>query len=100
MNIFDLQFWVICILFGGVIFLSYKLIKKGLVNAVSVSVAEVVKDQWASMFKKLDSYQEIVRATKDSVSIHEFNILELKERCGKLEKKGKIDRKDLDAIIV
>jgi len=92
MDIFDLQFWVICVIFSIAIFFSARWIKKILINTVSESVAQVVSDQWAQMFNKLDSY-------KETVDGHGTSITELKKQCGELEKKAKVNRKDIDDIL-
>lgn len=92
MNIFDLQFWVICVIFGVAIFFSARWIKKILISTVCASVAQVVSDQWAQMFKKLDSY-------KETVDNHDSSILDLKRQCTELQRKAKINREDIEKIL-
>jgi hypothetical protein len=92
MNIFDLQFWVICILFGAAIIFGCKWLKNVLINTVSAAVAQVVSDQWALMFKHLDTYKETVKG-------HDISIFDLKQKCGELEKKFTLNRKDIDDIL-
>jgi hypothetical protein len=92
MNPFDLQFWIICTLFSFVFFIGGRWLRNVVINAVSKSVAQVVSDQWAQMFLKLDSY-------KETVDGHGASIAELKKQCGELEKKAKVNRKDIDDIL-
>ena len=81
-SLYDL---IICAAFIIALFLQGKWMRKYLVDAISIATAEVVKNQWELMFKKLDSY-------KEKVDLHECSILDLKERCGKLENKEKIKK--------
>lgn len=59
-KIFDLQFWTLLIIGTIMVFLGGWILKNVIVSAVSKSVAEVVRNQWAQMFKKLDVYSEKV----------------------------------------
>jgi hypothetical protein len=99
MDIFDLQFWVICVIFSAVIFFSARWIKKILISTVSESVAQVVADQWALMFLKLDSYKETVENHNTKIESHASSIIDLKSKCSELEKKAKLNRKDIDDIL-
>jgi hypothetical protein len=92
MNPFDLQFWIICVLFGIVLFFGGKWLKNVLIDTVSNSVSQVVKDQWALMFLKLDEY-------KAEVESHGTCIQELKDECAELQKKAKLNRADIEVIL-
>ncbi len=95
-NAFDLQFWIICLIICIAQLLNVIFVRKGLISAVSVSVAEVVQQSWAQMFKKHDEFRAEM---KETANLHELSILELKERCGRLESKEKINRSDIDEIL-
>jgi predicted PurR-regulated permease PerM len=77
-KVFDVQFWVILAIFLILIVLAFWWAKAILVSAISESVSEVVKDQWAQMFKKMDEYTS------------KFN---------ELENKAHLNRKDIDEIL-
>jgi predicted lactoylglutathione lyase len=95
-KIFDAQFWVIMLIFAPILWFGGKKLKTILVNTVtdtvSNAVGDVVKDQWAAMFLKLDEY-------KATVSSHGTDIEQLKKDCEELGKKSAINRKDIDDII-
>lgn len=77
-KVFDFQFWVILVVFIVMMILAFWWAKSILVSAISQSVSEVVRDQWAQMFKKMDEYTS------------KFN---------ELENKATINRKDIDEIL-
>jgi hypothetical protein len=94
-EVFDLQFWILIglfffILIGSQILVSLRL-KKGLISAISESVAEVVKNQWDQMFKKLDEYQ-------NKVNQHDRQIEELNNKYTALEKKS-LDKCAIEKIV-
>jgi peptidoglycan hydrolase CwlO-like protein len=95
-QIFDLQFWVIMIIFAPILWFGGKKIKAVLIdtvtNTVSSSVSDVVKDQWAAMFLKLDEY----RAT---VNTNTTDIEQLKKDCEELQGKAKLNREDIEKIL-
>ena len=92
MNVFDLQFWVICLIVLIVIFGVALWFKKIVINAISKSIAEVVRDQWAAMFKQLDSY-------KLNIEKIELEIKVLREKHSWLEDKALLNRKDIEKIM-
>jgi hypothetical protein len=91
-QIFDLQFWVIIVLFCPIFFFGGRWLKTILIDTVSNSVGQVVKDQWALMFLKLDEY-------KSTVESHGTSIQELKDECAELQKKAKVNRADIEIIL-
>jgi hypothetical protein len=78
LSAFDMQFWIIFVLFSAMLIAGAQFLKKILVDAISKSVAEVVKDQWAQMFKKMDDYTN---------------------KLVDLENKATLNRKDIDEIL-
>jgi hypothetical protein len=95
-QIFDLQFWVIMIIFAPILWFGGKKIKTVLIdtvtNTVSSSVSDVVKDQWAAMFLKLDEY-------KATVNTNTTDIEQLKKDCEELRGKAKLNREDIEKIL-
>jgi flagellar basal body-associated protein FliL len=78
-KVFDFQFWVILVVFIVLMILAFWWAKSILVSAISESVSEVVKDQWAAMFKKMDEYTA---------------------KVSDLESKVHLNRKDIDEILL
>ena len=60
-QIFDAQFWSLLLIGSIMVFLGGWILKNVIVTAVSKSVAEVVRDQWAQMFKKMDEYSKDIQ---------------------------------------
>ena len=92
MNILSLQFWIICVLFSVTIFGAVIWFKHVAINEISRSVAEVVRDQWAQMFAKLDAY-------KIEIEKIELEIKKLKDKDEWLQDKALLNRKDIEKIL-